>query len=50
MTRELSSTFEDTAPADNFRNLFEVPVLFFAVCLTLLSLHRVIPAQLAFHL
>lgn len=50
MTRAISSTLEDTAPADNFRNLFEVPVLFFAVCLTLLSLDRVIPAQLAFQL
>ena len=46
-SRAISSTLEDTAPADNFRNLFEVPVLFFAVCLTLLSLDRVIPAQLA---
>ena len=46
-SRAISSALEDTAPADNFRNLFEVPVLFFAVCLTLLSLDRVIPAQLA---
>lgn len=49
-SRAISSTLEDTAPADNFRNLFEVPVLFFVVCLTLLSLDRVIPAQLAFQL
>jgi hypothetical protein len=46
-SREIASTLEDTAPADNFRNLFEVPVLFFAVCLTLLSLDLVNPAQLA---
>ena len=29
-SRAISSALEDTAPADNFRNLFEVPVLFFA--------------------
>jgi hypothetical protein len=46
-SRAITSTLEDTAPADNFRNLFEVPVLFFAVCLALLGLDLVIPAQLA---
>jgi hypothetical protein len=30
-----ASAFADVAAADNFRNLFEVPVLFFAVCLLL---------------
>jgi len=29
------ATLEDVAPADNFRNLFEMPVLFYAVSLTL---------------
>ena len=31
-----AGAFQDVAAADNFRNLFEVPVLFFAVCLLLL--------------
>ncbi len=26
---------EDVAPADNFRNLFELPVLFYVACITL---------------
>ncbi len=29
------ATLEDVAAADNFRNLFEMPVLFYAACLTL---------------
>lgn len=31
-----AGAFQDVSPADNFRNLFEVPVLFFAICLLLL--------------
>ena len=30
-----AAELEDVAPADNFQNLFEVPVLFFVVCLAL---------------
>ena len=33
--RSLSAILENTGAADNFRNLFETPVLFFAVCLCL---------------
>jgi hypothetical protein len=34
-SRLAATALEDVAAADNFRNLFEVPVLFFAVCLAL---------------
>jgi hypothetical protein len=34
-TRTAAGIFQDIAAADNFRNLFEVPVLFFAVCCAL---------------
>jgi len=46
-SRAIASALDDTAPADNFRNLFEVPVLFFAVCLVLLGLDLVTMPQLA---
>jgi len=46
-SRAAATLLENTAAADNFRNLFEVPVLFFAVCITLASLDLVIPSQLA---
>jgi hypothetical protein len=43
------ATLEDVAAADNFRNLFEMPVLFYAACLTLAVLGPVgwLPATLA---
>jgi hypothetical protein len=31
-TREAAKQLENVAAADNFRNLFELPVLFFAIC------------------
>jgi len=38
--REAAGVLEDVAAADNFRNLFEVPVLFFAVgCLLAMTDH-----------
>jgi putative endopeptidase len=37
--------FQNVATADNFRNLFEVPVLFFAVCLALAASNRVTAIQ-----
>lgn len=37
---------QDVAAADNFRNLFEVPVLFFAVCLALAVTGLVTPLQI----
>ena len=34
-SRTAAEALQNVAAADNFRNLFEVPVLFFAVCLAL---------------
>lgn len=42
-----ATALEDVAPADNFRNLFEVPVLFYMLCALLLSTGSVTPLQLA---
>jgi hypothetical protein len=39
-SRQAASTLHDTSAADNFRNLFEVPVLFYALSLTLYATHR----------
>lgn len=44
--RSASHLLENTAAADNFGNLFEVPVLFFAVCLALALADAATPAQL----
>ena len=38
--RQAASTLQDVSAADNFRNLFEVPVLFYALCLALYVTHR----------
>jgi len=46
-TRTAAGALQDIAAADNFRNLFEVPVLFFAVCCALAITDTVTPAQLA---
>jgi hypothetical protein len=37
---------QDTTAADNFRNLFEVPVLFYAICCALAITDRVTATQL----
>ncbi len=42
-----AGALENVAAADNFRNLFEGPVLFFAVCLALAIMDMVTPLQLA---
>ncbi len=34
-SREAATQFQDVAAADNFRNLFELPVLFYVLCLAL---------------
>lgn len=39
-------TLEDVAPADNLRNLFEMPVLFYVACLTLAVTGTATPAVL----
>jgi hypothetical protein len=46
-TSRTAGVLQDIAAADNFRNLFEVPVLFFAVCCALAIADTVTPAQLA---
>jgi len=46
-TTRTAGALQDVAAADNFRNLFEVPVLFFAVCCALAITDTVTPAQLA---
>jgi hypothetical protein len=46
-TRSAAQVLENVGTADNFRNLFEVPVLFFAVCLALAITDLVSPLQLA---
>src|SRR5262249_61595942 len=45
--RQAASTLQDVSAADNFRNLFEVPVLFYVLCLALYMTHRQSPAVLA---
>ncbi len=46
-TRQLSSdVLENVTAADNFHNLFETPVLFFAVCFCLAVTGEVNPLQL----
>ena len=47
-SRSAAHALENIAPADNFRNLFEVPVLFFAVCGALAITDTVTPFQLVF--
>lgn len=42
-----AGAFENVATADNFKNQFEVPVLFYAVCCALAVTSNVTPAQLA---
>ncbi len=42
-----AGVLEDVATADNFRNLFEVPVLFYAVCCALAVTDSVTSLQLA---
>ena len=42
-----TALLRDTAAADNFRSLFEVPVLFYAICPLLYATHRTTQLQLA---
>lgn len=44
-TSRSAAVLEDVAAADNFRNLFEVPVLFFTVCCALAITDSVTPVQ-----
>lgn len=45
-SQKATGVLEDTTPADNFRNLFEVPVLFYVICLALVITGGVTPLQL----
>ena len=45
-SREAAAQLHNVAAADNFRNLFELPVLFFAICPTLYVTGHVTPLQL----
>jgi len=38
--RQAATVLQDVSAADNFRNLFEVPVLFYVLCLALYMTHR----------
>ena len=38
--RQAATALQDVSAADNFRNLFEVPVLFYVLCLALYVTHR----------
>jgi hypothetical protein len=42
-----AKALEDVSTADNFRNLFEVPILFYVVCCALAITDLVTPLQLA---
>ena len=43
---QMSATLKNTRAADNYKNLFEVPVLFYALCLALLFTQAVNSAWL----
>jgi hypothetical protein len=43
--REAATILERTAAADNFRNLFEIPVLFYALCMILAVTGLATPLQ-----
>lgn len=45
-SRTAAESLKDVAAADNFRNLFEAPMLFFAVCLALAITDTVTTLQL----
>ncbi|MGB8326240.1 MAG: MAPEG family protein [Steroidobacteraceae bacterium] len=46
-SRAAAGRLENVVPADNFRNLFEVPVLFFAICPILYATNSVTAPQIA---
>lgn len=45
-SREVAARLDNLTAADNLRNLFELPVLFYVVCLALAATHLVTPLQL----
>ncbi len=38
---QMSATLQNTRAADNYKNLFEMPVFFYALCMALLATERV---------
>lgn len=46
-SRKAAECYQLTSAADNFKNLFELPVLFYALCIALLATDTVTPAQVA---
>lgn len=46
-SRAAAGALENVAAADNFRNLFEVPVLFYAICCVLVVADAVTPLQVS---
>lgn len=46
-SRHAAGVLDNVAAADNFRNLFEIPVLFYALVPLLLFTHQVTTAELA---
>ena len=45
-SREAAQTLQQVSAADNFRNLFEVPVLFYVLCISLAVTQSVTPLYL----
>ena len=43
-SRQMAERLQSVQSADNFRNLFEVPVLFYALCATVLATQSASPA------
>jgi hypothetical protein len=43
---QMAGVLQNTRAADNYKNLFEMPVLFYACCLALLALQAVTPLLL----
>ena len=46
-SQQVASTLQHTRAADNFKNLFEVPVLFYTLCLALQTTGLATPGMLA---
>ncbi len=44
---QMSAVLQNTRAADNYKNLFEMPVLFYALCLALLATQMASPLYLA---
>ena len=45
---QLSSVLKNTKGADNYKNLFEMPVLFYVLCIVLMFTTKTLPAALIY--